>query len=113
NAANIIVTTPITVSFSKPVSPSSVTGSTFKVTTSAGNPVLGSITMLAGNRLAVFTPQSNLLGSTSYKVTLTTAVKDIYGGALSAAYESIFSTAAVVSADNRLKPEKVSINYPN
>src|SRR5262249_6681105 len=113
SATNVVVTTPITVTFSKPVLASSLTGSTFKLATSAGNPVLGSITLLAGNRVASFTPAANLAGSTGYRVTLTTSVLDIYGNALGSQFTSSFTTAAIVTADNRLKPELIRVSYPN
>jgi len=113
NASSVVVTSPITVTFTKPVSAASLTGSTFKLTTSSGNPVLGAITLLAGNRVASFTPASNLAGSTSYRVTLTTSVLDIYGNALGSQFSSSFTTAATVTTDNRLKPERIGISYPN
>src|SRR5262249_34240499 len=113
NATDVVVTSAITVTFTKPVSPASLTGSSFKLTTSSGNPVLGAITVLAGNRVASFTPASALAGSTNYRVTLTTSVLDLYGNPLGSAFTSTFSTAAVVTADNRLRPEKIRLTYPN
>lgn len=113
SSTSVVVNSPVTVTFSKPVSPASLTGSSFKLTTASGNPVLGAITLLAGNRVASFTPASNLAGSTSYRVTLTTAVLDIYGNALASQFTSTFATAAIVTADSRLKPERIRVSYPN
>lgn len=112
-AQNMIATTPVTVTFNKPIAAQTVTGSSFTLSTNAGNPVLGNITVLAGSRVVVFTPAATLAASTTYKVSLTTAVRDIYGHALGAAFNSTFSTAAAVVINNRLKPEQISISYPD
>jgi hypothetical protein len=113
NAQNMIATTAVTVTFNKPVSPTSVTGSSFSLSTASGNPVLGNITILAGSRIVVFTPAATLAASTSYKVSLTQSVRDIYGHALGAAFNSTFTTAATVTVSNRLRPEQIVINYPD
>lgn len=112
-AQSVIATTPVTVTFNKPVAAQSLTNSNFKLATSNGAPVLGQITVLAGNRVAVFTPGSILAGSTTYKVSLTQSVRDIYGKPLSGVFASTFTTSTVVKVDERLKPEKVKINYPD
>ncbi len=112
-AQNMIATTPVTVTFNKPIAAQTLTGSSFTLSTNAGNPVLGSITVLAGSRVVVFTPAATLAASTTYKVSLSTAVRDIYGHALSAAFNSTFTTAATVVISNRLKPEQITIGYPD
>lgn len=112
-AQNMIATTPVTVTFNKPIAAQTLTGSSFTLSTNAGNPVLGNITVLAGSRVVVFTPAATLAASTTYKVSLTTAVRDIYGHALGAAFNSTFSTAAAVVINNRLKPEQIVIGYPD
>jgi len=113
DATGVAVTSPVTVTFSKPVQTSTVTGSSFRLTTNAGNPVLGSINLLAGGRVAVFTPSSNIAGATEYRATVSQSVRDIYGNPISSAFESVFTTAEVITADNRLKPERILITYPN
>lgn len=112
-AQNMIATTPVTVTFNKPIAAQTLTGSSFTLSTDAGNPVLGIITVLAGSRVAVFTPAATLAASTNYKVSLSTAVRDIYGHALSAPFNSTFKTAATVVISNRLKPEQITIGYPD
>jgi len=113
NAQNMIATTPITVTFNKPIASSSITGSTFTLSTAAGNPVLGNITVLAGSRVVVFTPATTLAASTNYKVTLSRSIKDIYGHTLPADFNSTFATAATVTVSNRLRPEQIVIGYPD
>lgn len=113
NAGSVLVSSPITVTFNKPISPSTLTGSNFKVTTAADNPVVGAITLLAGNRTASFTPNANLAFATAYQVKITRGVKDVYGNALANEFSSTFTTAQIITVDNRLKPEKIRIAYPN
>src|SRR5205807_8810442 len=113
NAQNMIATTPVTVTFNKPVAVSSVTGSSFSLSTSNGNPVLGNITVLAGSRVVVFTPAATLAASTTYHVSLSQSVRDIYGHQLAAAFNSTFTTAATVTISNRLRPEQITIGYPD
>lgn len=113
NAANVLVSSPVTVIFNKPVSPSTLTGSNFKVTTETGSPVIGNIALLSGNRVASFTPGSNLAFGTRYKVQITTGVKDTYGVALANDFVSTFTTSQIVTIENRLRPEKIRIAYPD
>jgi RHS repeat-associated protein len=112
-ATDIIVTTPVSITFSKPVAPQTLTGSALRVTTDAGLPVIGTLAVLAGNRVAVFTPSSTLLGAARYKVQVGAGVQDVYGQPLGAAFESSFTTAAAVTVNNRLRPERIRISYPN
>lgn len=112
-ASDVVATTPVTVTFSKPVMPATVTNSSFRLVTEAGNPVLGSVTVLAGSRVASFTPAAALSGSARYRVLLGTGILDLYGRPLSAPFESSFGTAAVVKVDDRLKPERIRVGYPD
>jgi RHS repeat-associated protein len=112
-AGSVIVTTPVTVTFNKPVAGSTLTGSSFRLATANGNPVIGSITVLAGSRSVVLTPSATLAASTTYKVLVGTAVRDIYGKPLAASYESSFTTAAIVAVGDRLRAEQIKIAYPN
>ncbi len=112
-AANVVVTTPVTVTFNKPILSSTVTGSNIKLVTANGNPVITTITMLAGNRSVVLTPSSNLQSETDYKVKVSGGIKDIYGNALANAFESGFRTANLVTVSNQLQPSQIRISYPN
>jgi RHS repeat-associated protein len=112
-STNIIVTTPITVTFNKPISGSTVTGSNFSLATASGNPVITTITILAGGRSVVLTPAANLIAETNYKVRVNTNAGDIYGNSLPNTFESTFRTANLVSASNQLQPSQIIISYPN
>jgi hypothetical protein len=59
---------------------------TFTLATSAVSPatVLGAVTYDAVNKIATFTPSSNLAASTAYTATVTTGAKDLAGNALAA-----------------------------
>lgn len=112
-ATNVVVTTPVTVTFNKPVLSSTVTGSNIKLVTAAGNPVITTITTQAGGRSVILTPSSNLQSGTDYRVRVTTSVRDIYGNALANAFESNFRTANAVTVNNQLQPSQIRISYPN
>ncbi|RPJ61420.1 MAG: hypothetical protein EHM23_07000 [Acidobacteria bacterium] len=112
-ATGIAVSAGIRASFTKPVTATSVSSSSFKVSTTAGNPVAGSVVVLPGNQAATFTPSSALAPGTTYRVELTAAVLDLYGHPLPAAFSSTFTTAATPPAAGRLTPDAVSISYPD
>ncbi|MGH9760165.1 MAG: Ig-like domain-containing protein, partial [Blastocatellia bacterium] len=112
-STGVIVTTQVEVTFSKPIAPSTLTGSSFTVSTAAGNPVNGHITLLAGNRVGVFAPSSTLSNGTTYNVALTTGVQDLYGNAIGGAFQSSFTTAASVPVNNQLQPSQIQVTYPD
>jgi RHS repeat-associated protein len=112
-AQNAVVTSPVTVTFNKPVAAPSVTASGLLLTTAGGDPVLGTITVSAGGRAAVFTPAATLGGATAYKLTVGQTIRDIYGKPLASAFESSFTTAGTVREADRLNAEKIRINYPD
>ncbi len=112
-ATGVAVSTTIRASFTKPVTAHSVTSSSFKLSTTGGKPVAGSVVVLPGNQSATFTPASSLAAGTAYRVDLTAAVTDLYGNPLAAAFTSTFTTAAVQPVAGRLTPEAVSISYPD
>lgn len=112
-AQSVIVTTPVTVTFTKPVVAASLTGTNFKLTTATGNPVLSTITLLQGNRVAVLTPNSSLAGGASYRVVVSQAVRDLYGRPMAAGFASTFTTANSVPVEARLTPQQIRISYPD
>lgn len=112
-AGSVMVTTSVALTFNKPINAATVNSSSIKLTTTGGNPVLNSLTVSAGNRSVVLTPSESLSNATGYRVSVTQAVRDIYGNPLSAAFESTFNTTAAIAVSNQLKPEQISISYPN
>jgi hypothetical protein len=101
-ASGVAFSGPITATFSKPVTASTVSGSSFLVTAS-GARVAGAVT-LSGNT-ATFTPTSPLLPDTLYSSTITTAVTDVAGLAMVQNYVWTFEAIEV--------PSPVSTNPAN
>ncbi len=83
----------ITVQFSRTVDPSTLTSSTFQVS-SAGGAVAGSITYSDTTQTATFTPTSQLGFATAYTVQLTTGIRARDGMPLGAATQWSFTTVA-------------------
>ena len=112
-ATNVVVTTPVAVTFNKPIQSSTVTGSNIKLVTASGNPVITTLTVAAGGRSVILTPSANLQSGTDYRVQVSTAVRDIYGDALTNVFESTFRTANPVAVANQLQASQIRISYPN
>jgi methionine-rich copper-binding protein CopC len=93
-ATGVTFTAPITATFNKAVTASTVNGSSFTVTAS-GAPVAGAVT-LSGNT-ATFTPTNALQPDTLYSATITTAVTDAAGLALVQNYVWSFEAIEVPS----------------
>ena len=75
---------------------SSLTTSSFTVTLIGGGPISG---IVAGSGTsAVFTPSSQLQGSTQYTATLTTAIQDLAGNAMASEYVWTFTTSDISAA---------------
>jgi len=74
--------TTIRVTFSEAVLASSLNSSTFKVLVS-GSPVTGRILLTSNNTIGIFTPSTALASDTQYTITLTSAITDLSGNALS------------------------------
>ncbi|GEM_PF-646523 len=87
-AYNIEINTAISATFSKGIDPATLTASSFTVS----NGVTGTIVYNSGTRIVTLTPDSDLDYSTSYIVTLTTAVTDTFGISLAAEVVWSFST---------------------
>jgi hypothetical protein len=93
--ANVAVDAPITATFSIPMSPASVNGTTtFTVYAPNGVPVPGNA-VLTGGTLATFTPTSGTLDyKTTYTATITTAATSVGGYPIVANYVWTFTTIA-------------------
>jgi len=102
-ATGVAINSSISVTFSEPIDPSTVTTSTFQV---AG--VTGALSV--NGTTATFTPSSNLGNNTAYTVTLTTGVKDAAGNTMAAIYTCSFTTGA--QADTTL-PTVSSVSPAN
>lgn len=90
-ASGISVKLPTVITFSEPVLPATVTAASLSLTTGGTAAVGGSLTLAAGNRVAIFTPAGNLTTATHYDLAATAAITDLAGNPLGA-FSSFFVT---------------------
>jgi len=91
-AINVRVDTVITATFSENMQAATINDSTFTI-----EGVTGAVSY--ADRIATFTPDSNLSPNIVYTATITTGAKDAAGNALQTSYIWDFTTAAVVLTD--------------
>jgi hypothetical protein len=93
---DVPLTTSIGITFSEPIDANSIDLNSFIVTGPAG-PIPGSIATYTP-ATATFHPTADLPASSSISITLTTAIKDLSGNALTSNYTWTFTTAAIPPA---------------
>lgn len=107
-ATGVAIDANITATFSNAMDSSTITTTTFTVTTGPDlTPIEGNVSLAADGVTAVFVPTSYLAADTIFTATLTTEVKDLNGKALAAAKVWSFTTGATLS------PTVVSTDPPN
>jgi len=82
----------VTASFSVPMNPATINGTTFTLTGPGTTPVTGVVTYDATSNNAVFTPSSALALNTPYTATITTGATDVYGVGLASNFAWTFTT---------------------
>ena len=94
NATGVTLNRNITATFSKEMTPATVTAAgTFTVAkVSDGLPIAGTVTYVAAGSTATFNPTSNLAADTLYTATISVAAKDLAGTPLAAPYTWTFRT---------------------
>lgn len=110
NANGVPLNLALSAIFSEPISPATVTSSTFSLTDQANTVVTGTVT--SNGTTAMFTPSTSLDGSTAYTATLTTGIKDLAGNMLAAPYTWTFTTGTASSPPSFTKVI-VTPNSPN
>ncbi|MBJ6727409.1 Ig-like domain-containing protein [Geomesophilobacter sediminis] len=75
----IPINRPITVTFTVPIDPATLTTATLIVTDAAGHVLSGTVSYDAATMTASFTPDQPLAAGSGYTVTVTAQVKDIFG----------------------------------
>ncbi|HWR67690.1 MAG TPA: Ig-like domain-containing protein [Desulfomonilia bacterium] len=88
-STGVYITTPVVVSLSEEMDPSTVTPATVTLTSASGT-VSSSVT-LDGNKVTI-TPKAYLAGKTQYTATITTDVQDLSGNPLASPYSVSFTT---------------------
>ena len=100
HALDVAVNTPINVTFSEAMDPTTINGTTITLKNSnTSAPVTGTVSYNSATHVATFTPTSALANGTGYTVTVTagtTGVKDISGNALASQFISTFTTVAAL-----------------
>jgi len=87
-------TSAITVTFSKPMDPTTINGTSFTVTEPSTTPVSGSVSFTAATNTAKFTPSGPLPFNTFITITVTTDVKSLTGTAMANKFVCGFTTVA-------------------
>ncbi|HEX9319657.1 MAG TPA: discoidin domain-containing protein [Nitrososphaeraceae archaeon] len=94
-ANDIQINSVIKTTFSEPLSPSSLSTTTFSLKKSgASSNLAGAVSLSSDGKTASFDPSSNLATSTTYAATISTGVKDLAGNPLSQSKTWSFTTAA-------------------
>jgi Ice-binding-like/Bacterial Ig-like domain len=112
-ATTVPVNTLLSATFSEPMDPTTITGTTFTLTGPGATPVAGAITYSGAT--ATFTPTVVLGTSTLYTATIATGAKDPAGVPLAANFVWMFTTAPppmVVSTIPTNGATAVAINAP-
>ena len=97
-ASNVPLNQRIAATFSTPMDPATISApGIFTVAVAGGGAAVPGTVSYAG-RTAVFTPTANLLASTQYTATITTAAKDLTGVAMAANFVWSFTTGSAANA---------------
>lgn len=88
-AAGVPITSPLVITFSESIDPSTFNTATFSLSAGEGN-IAGTVT--ADGALITFTPSAGLAYSTEYTATITSGIKDFSGNTLTDNYTWSFTT---------------------
>ncbi|HZL27128.1 MAG TPA: Ig-like domain-containing protein [Acidobacteriaceae bacterium] len=78
-ATGVLINQVVSATFSEPMNPASITGSTFTLTAAGGVTVAGTVAYTATGSVATFTPNAALAFNTVYTATITTGVANTLG----------------------------------
>ncbi len=109
NSIGVPVNKSVTATFSTPMDPTTITGSSFTVK-SGTTSVLGTVTY--SGTTATFTPSVNYIGNTVYTATVTNSVKDVSGNAMTNNYVWSFTTAGISPTVISTDPANNAVNVP-
>ena len=88
----------INVTFSKAMDPTTINGTSFKVTGPGTTSIAGTVAYTAASQTALFTPGSTFPPNTFIAITVTPAAKSLTGTAMAANFTCGFTTAAAAFA---------------
>ncbi len=92
-STGVVISTPLTATFSQPMSAPTIIASTFTLSVQGGAAVQGTVSYNSATSVATFTPAANLAYNTTYTATITTGATSTTGIALAANYTWSFTTA--------------------
>lgn len=92
NALLVPVNSLISATFSEPMTPSTITASSFTVDCPATTSVTGSVGYAVNGNVATFTPDASLPGNTICRATVSTDVKDLASLSMASTYTWDFTT---------------------
>jgi hypothetical protein len=95
----------VSATFSVPMNPATINGTTFSLTGPGNTAVAGLVAYAAIGNTLTFTPAANLAPSTLFTATITTGAQDLAGTPLAANYVWTFTTGV---ASSTVPPELVS-----
>ncbi|MBI5206231.1 MAG: Ig-like domain-containing protein, partial [Candidatus Firestonebacteria bacterium] len=107
-AVNVVVNTTITAMFSEAMDASSINANTFTIVGAGLAPAQIAGTVTYSNKIATFTPLTNLSYNITYTATITTGVKNEAGTGLAKDYTWSFTTEL---APSRLKVNPISLAF--
>jgi len=93
-ATGVLINQAVSATFSGPMNPASITGSTFTLTAAGGASVAGTVAYTATGSVATFTPSAPLAFNTVFTATITTGALNTLGIAPAANFVWTFTTAA-------------------
>src|SRR5665213_2883606 len=93
-ATGVLINQVVSATFSGPMNPASVTGTTFTLTGAGGVAVAGTVAYTATGSVATFTPNAVLAFNAVYKATITTGVANTLGIEPAGNFVWSFTTAA-------------------
>jgi hypothetical protein len=94
-ATGVCPNTILLASFSAAMNPTTISMTTFTLTSPGPTSVTGQVGYDAPSHVATFTPATNLALNTIYTATITTAAQDLFGNALTSNFVWSFTTVAV------------------
>jgi Bacterial Ig-like domain len=98
SASAVLITNPVTVTFSEPMNPITVNATSVALKlASSGALVDGTVTYDAGTNTAKFTPRSTLAYGTSYTIAVTSSASDVAGNGLASPFSTSFTTIQKVA----------------
>ena len=111
-ARAVSVLSPIIVSFSKPMTDSSINSSTFRVIKEhEDTPLRGSIIISPDAKNAVFDPDPNLEPDTKYIARITEGAEDLTGNPLASTYQWSFTTEKEEEEEEEKKKKENDYDY--